>query len=50
MHFLIFCLCTIFVSLFLFEKNNYSSGFSSENQPQIHPFSGWVYLSLGGEC
>ena len=39
-----------FVRYFFLEKNTYFSGFSWENQPQTHPISGWVCLSLGGEC
>ena len=50
MHFLIFCLFTIFFHYFFVEENTYSSGFSWENQPQTHPISGGVCLNLGGEC
>ena len=46
----LFFVCLLSFQLFFFEKNTYFSGFSLENQPQTHPFSGWVCLSLGGEC
>ena len=47
--FVVVCLFTIFLFLskkkVFFEKNTYW-----ENRPQTHPCSGWVCLSLGGEC
>ena len=43
------CLLFFFDNLF-FGESTYFSGFSWENQPQTQPFSGWVCLSLGGEC
>ena len=49
-HFFIFYLFTIFFHYFFLEENTHFSGFSWENQPQTHPISAWVCLSLGGEC
>ena len=48
--FFLFCLLTIFFDHSVLEKYTSFCGFSRENQPQIHPFSGWVCLSLEGEC
>ena len=49
-HFFVVFLFTIFCTTFSLEKNTYFPGFSWENLPKTHPFSGWVCMSLGGEC
>ena len=49
--FFLFFVCSLFFfHYFVLEKDTHFSGFSWENQPQTQPISGWVCLSLGGEC
>ena len=46
---LLFVCLPFFLNCFVLERNTYSCGLSTENQPETHAFSGWVRLTLGGE-